>query len=74
MSTFACLQLTSHQRVFRNLLNDAFLLLLSKIKKHGCSQHQVTLKEKASALQTHFVLTVSYWITLNNDLMLCLQF
>lgn len=64
--------LTSHQRVFRNLLDDAFFLLLTEIKIHGCSQHQVTLEQKANASKTHFQKTMSYWITIHLTLTKCL--
>lgn len=46
--------LTSNKRVNRNLLNNASLLQLSKIKKHGCCQHEKALERKNNRPQTHF--------------------
>lgn len=47
-------RLTSNKRVNRNLLNNASLLQLSKIKKHGCCQHEKALERKNNHPQTHF--------------------
>lgn len=47
-------RLTSNKRVNRNLLNNASLLQLPKIKKHGCCQHEKALERKNNRPQTHF--------------------